>query len=435
MGSVSPELSQLHPDELHKELTEALERETAAQEILSLISRSPDDTQKVLNQISEAAARICDADYSAFFRLRNDRYHVGASNRMGSEFINILSDNPIEPGRNTCVGRAALEKRVIHVNDVLKDAELTVPSNIERQRVSGIRTVVGVPIISNEVPVAVIFLARASVRAFSTQQIALLQTFGEQALVPIENARLLQALTEQTKQVQALNETLETRVEAQVAEIERMGRLKRFLSPHVAEAVISTGDEKLLSSHRALIAVMFCDIRGFTAFCETAEPEEAIEVLQTYHEEMGCLINSSSAGVDHRMGDGIMVLFNDPLPCDDPAGDAVRLGLAMKQCMARLCKQWQRLGHRLGFGVGISLGYATVGMVGSEGRLEYTASGTTVNLAARICDEASDGEVLVSPRAFAAVESEFETELHGEVSLKGIQAPVQLHRVVSSWLD
>jgi class 3 adenylate cyclase len=176
--------------------------------------------------------------------------------------------------------------------------------------------------------------------------------------------------------------------------------------------------------------VLFCDIRGFTGFCETAEPEETIEVLQTYHDEMGQLINAYGAGVDHRMGDGIMVLFNDPLPRDDPAGDAVRLALAMRERMAILCRQWRRLGHRLGFGVGISLGYATVGMVGSEGRFEYTASGTTVNLAARLCDEAGDGEILLSTRAYAAVEQNFEAELRGEMNLKGIQASVQVYRLI-----
>ncbi len=152
-------------------------------------------------------------------------------------------------------------------------------------------------------------------------------------------------------------------------------------------------------SHRALIATLFCDIRGFTAFCETAEPEETIEVLQDYHEQMGELISAHGGGVDKQMGDGIMVIFNDPLPCDDPAGDAVRLALAMHASMKILCAKWKKLGHRLGFGVGVSLGYATVGMVGSEGRFDYTASGTSVNTAARLSDLAEDGETLLSPRA------------------------------------
>jgi class 3 adenylate cyclase len=208
-----------------------------------------------------------------------------------------------------------------------------------------------------------------------------------------------------------------------------MGRLKRFLPAAVADTVVSQGSEKLLASHRALLGVLFCDIRGFTAFCETAEPEETIEVLQSYHEEMGALIAEHGAGVDTRAGDGIMVLFNDPLPCDDPAGDALRLGLAMRARMQELGKAWRRHGHKLGFGVGISLGYATVGMVGSARRYDYTASGTAVNLAARLCDKAEDGEILLSPRAYAAVEEDFAAEPIGEISLKGIHAPVEVFRI------
>jgi class 3 adenylate cyclase len=210
-----------------------------------------------------------------------------------------------------------------------------------------------------------------------------------------------------------------------------MGRLKRFLPAAVADTVVSSGSEAMLKSHRALLGVLFCDIRGFTAFCETAEPEETIEVLQTYHEEMGKLIDVHGAGVDLRMGDGIMVLFNDPLPCEDPAGDAVRLAIAMRERMVELCGRWKRLGHRLGFGVGVSLGYATVGMVGYEGRYDYTASGTSVNLAARLCDLAKDGEILLSPRAHTAVEDDFEATSNGEVSLKGIREPVEVFRLTN----
>lgn len=169
--------------------------------------------------------------------------------------------------------------------------------------------------------------------------------------------------------------------------------------------------------------------KRFTAFCETAEPEETIEVLQTYHEEMGKLIDAHGAGVDHRIGDGIMVLFNDPLPCDDPAGNAVRLALAMRARMSELCQRWKKIGHRLGFGVGVSLGYATVGMVGSGGRFDYTASGTAINLASRLADEAQDGEILLSPRARTAVEDRFPVELRGEFTLKGIREPVEVFRL------
>ncbi len=286
----------------------------------------------------------------------------------------------------------------------------------------GIRTILAVPMISNGIGLGAIMLYRREIKPFEDDQIELIKTFAKQAVIAIENVRQFKAL-------ESLNMELGDRVEMQVGEIERMGRLKRFLPAAVADTVISQGSDKLLASHRALLGVLFCDIRGFTAFCETAEPEETIEVLQTYHEEMGLLIAEHGAGVDTRAGDGIMVLFNDPLPCDDPAGDALRLGLAMRSRMEELCKTWRRHGHKLGFGVGISLGYATVGMVGAAGRNDYTASGTAVNLAARLCDKASDGEILLSPRAFAAVEEDFTADAIGEISLKGIHAPVEVFRV------
>lgn len=286
----------------------------------------------------------------------------------------------------------------------------------------GVRTVLVVPLLIRGEAIGVIFLYRREVSLFGDDDIRLVETFAAQAVIAIENVR-------QFTELETLNAELGDRVEEQVGEIERMGRLKRFLPAAVADTVVSQGSEKLLESHRSLLGVLFCDIRGFTAFCESAEPEETIEVLQIYHEEMGKLISGHGAGVDHRMGDGIMVLFNDPLPCDDPAGDAVRLAIAMRARMADLSEQWKRMGHRLGFGVGVSLGYATVGLIGYEGRSDYTASGTAVNLAARLCGRAEDGEILLSPRAFTAIEDDFSGEPTGEVSLKGIREPVAVYRL------
>lgn len=338
---------------------------------------------------------------------------------------------PMDPDLSFAA-RAIIERRAIHVEDMAdtqgyRDDLPQIRSLVDKQ---GIRTNLFVPLIAQGEGIGALILFRQDVRPYTEEQIALVETFAEQAVIAIENVRQFKALEARTDEVQALNTDLEKRVAAQVAELERLGRLKRFLSPQVADAVISSGDEGLLGSHRALIAVLFCDIRGFTAFCETAEPEESIEVLQTYHEEMGKLIRQYGAGVDHRSGDGIMAIFNDPLPCEDPVGDALKMALAMRERMVELSRAWKRIGHRLGFGVGISLGYATVGMVGSEGRYEYTASGTTVNLAARLCDQAADGEVLISPRTYAAIEGDFEAVSHGTLNLKGIQAPVEVYRVI-----
>src|ERR687891_556447 len=215
---------------------------------------------------------------------------------------------------------------------------------------------------------------------------------------------------EQAAQLEAWNRTLEERVAAQLAEIARLASLKRFLSPQVAELIVSAGDERLLEAHRREITVVFCDLRGFTAFAETSEPEEVMGVLRQYHEALGRLIFRHEGTVEHFAGDGVVVLFNDPLPCPDPTARAVRMALAMRARIAELSEGWRRQGHDLGFGVGIAQGYATLGTIGFEGRYDYAAIGPVANLASRLCDEASDGEIFISQRALAPIEDLVEAE-------------------------
>jgi class 3 adenylate cyclase/CheY-like chemotaxis protein len=214
------------------------------------------------------------------------------------------------------------------------------------------------------------------------------------------------------------NQTLEARVRAQVEEIERLGRLRRFLSPSVAE-IVASGGEAALRSHRREVAALFCDMRGSTAFSESAEPEEAMAVFDAYHRALGELIFAHDATIDHRAGDGMMVIFNDPLACADPARRAVELALAMRARVDELRAGWRRRGHELGFAVGVSLGYATLGLVGSEGRYDYVANGSVVVLAARLCGEAEGGQILVSQRVVGALEHALEAEPVGELTLKG----------------
>ncbi|MBO9434045.1 GAF domain-containing protein [Ruegeria sp. R13_0] len=413
-----------------------LDREAASRQILQAISQSRSNAQPVFEVILENAARLCSAPRALLLMRDEAEVHLRleASNSAKSAFVESIRKSPHRlEDKNSIAVQAFREMRDIHVPDIQSDERMQAPSPQLKvaSEVEGMRTVLVLPLIQNKEAVGVICLYKLEVAPFDDDEIELVRTFAAQAVIAIENAQQLNALEERTREVQALNTSLEQRVQDQVGEIERMGRLKRFLPAAVANTVVSRGSEKLLNSHRALLSVLFCDIRGFTAFCETAEPEETIEVLQTYHEEMGRLISDHGAGVDHRMGDGIMVLFNDPLPCDDPAGDAVKLAIAMRDHMAEICEKWKRFGHRLGFGVGISLGYATVGMVGYEGRYDYTASGTAVNLAARLCDKAKDGEILLSPRAYTAVEEDHTCELTGEVELKGIRAPVEVYRLVT----
>ncbi len=226
------------------------------------------------------------------------------------------------------------------------------------------------------------------------------------------------------------NRELEERVERQVTEIGRLGRLRRFLSPQIAELLTSPGNESVLENHRREIAVLFCDLRGFTGFSETVEPEEVMSVLGEYHTVMGELIQAYQATVGFFEGDGLMVFFNDPLPCPEPAARAVALAVAMRARMAELAESWRKRGDELGFGVSVTLGYATLGEMGFEGRTEYGVIGSVVNLAARLCDEAAAGQILLSQRAFAAVEDRVEAENLGEFQLKGFLKPMQAFNVV-----
>ena len=226
------------------------------------------------------------------------------------------------------------------------------------------------------------------------------------------------------------NRTLERRVADQLAEIERANRLKRFLAPQIAELILSSGDERALESHRRDITVLFCDLRGFTAFAETGEPEEVMAVLNEYHAALGVLIHRFEGTLNQFAGDGVMVLFNDPLQCPDPSERAVRMAVGMRDRVSELSDKWRKLGHELGFGIGIAYGYATLGRIGYEGRFDYSAIGTVVNLAARLCGEAQAGQILIDGKVQAAVESIAKTELAGELILRGFHRPVRAFDVV-----
>lgn len=236
-------------------------------------------------------------------------------------------------------------------------------------------------------------------------------------------------LEQQAAELALWNRELETRVQAQVGEIERMSTLKRFLPPQLAEMIVSRGEDGILESHRRDIVVVFCDLRGFTAFAETAEPEEVMDLLHEYHETLGPLITRSEGTLDHFSGDGIMLFFNDPLPCPDPAERAVTMAVDMRAAVARLQSEWRRRGREIGFGIGIAQGYATLGQIGFAERASYSANGTVCNLAARLCDAAADGQILVSRRVAAAVEGKVRLEQIGELALKGLSQPVAVYDV------
>jgi class 3 adenylate cyclase len=234
----------------------------------------------------------------------------------------------------------------------------------------------------------------------------------------------------QTAELAAWNRQLEQRVQEQVDALDRMGRLRRFLSPQLAELVMSSGDESFLKSHRREITVVFCDLRGFTAFAETVEPEDLMLVLNQYHEALGDLVHRFEGTLERFAGDGLMVIFNDPLPCPDGPQRAVRMAVAMRGRVTQLVEQWSRQGHELDFGVGIAQGHATLGQIGFEGRSDYTAIGSVTNLAARLCGAAAPRQILISQRVYTAAEDIVVADSVGELELRGFSRPARAYNVV-----
>jgi len=239
-------------------------------------------------------------------------------------------------------------------------------------------------------------------------------------------------LEEQAAQIAEWNVKLETRVAEQVSQLGQMSKLTRFLSPKVSDLIMSGDADDPLKTRRREITVVFVDLRGFTGFTETAEPEEVMSVLREYHAELGRAIVAYDGTIEHFAGDGVMILFNDPVPVEDHELQAIRMALVMRDSVAVLARGWKKRGFALGFGVGIAGGYATIGTIGFEGRLDYGAIGTVTNLAARLCGEASDGQILIAPRVFSKVESRIDAEPVGELTLKGFHRPVHAHNVVAA---
>jgi len=263
----------------------------------------------------------------------------------------------------------------------------------------------GIPLLVKDRLIGVLGVESAKPNAFDELDEVLLNIVANQAATAIDNARTYQM-------------------------VERLGRLKRFFSPQLAELIVAGGAEDPLRTHRREVTVVFLDLRGFTAFAETADPEEVMAVLRQYHAEMGKLILEHEGTLERFTGDGMMIFFNDPTPVENPAERAVRMAATMRERVKQLAVGWRKRGYDLDFGVGIAQGYATIGAIGFEGRWDYGATGTVTNLAARLCGEARGGQILASVRVAAAVEDLIESEEVGPLSLKGFAKPVPAHNVV-----
>jgi adenylate cyclase len=238
-------------------------------------------------------------------------------------------------------------------------------------------------------------------------------------------------INEQAAELRDLNRTLEERVRTQVAELERLRRLRRFLSPQLADAIVDTGDDSILQSHRRQVAMLFADLCGWTSFVDAVEPEELMRVLSEFHETIGELVRRFDATVGFLEGDGVQLFFNDPIEVPDAALRAVRLGCALREEMEELTPRWKKRGYDLSFAAGIALGYATCGEVGFDGRSDYAAIGAVTNLASRLADEAAPRQILIAQRLYAEVEDAVEVEPVGEFMLRGLQRPVAAFNVVT----
>src|SRR6516225_2377353 len=416
---------------LKRALKEAQEQQAATAEVLQVINSSPGDLAPVFDAMLEKAMSLCEASFGSLWTLDGDRFHPVAHRGLPARYAEYLRRDVPTAGTGTGRARLLAGAAFAHIANLAGDEPYRAGAPHRRALVDlgGARTALLVPLRRDDTVSGLIMIYRQEVRPFMDKQIALLQTFAAQAVIAMENARLLGELSERTDQVAELNRGLEARVAEQVEELGRVGRLKRFLAPQLAELIVSQGDEKILESHRREIVVVFCDLRGYTAFTETAEPEEVLKFLREYHGALGPLVAEFEGTLDQFSGDGIMVFFNDPVPIPHPAERAVKMAMAMREAAGKLIAAWRERGRELGFGAGIAQGYATLGQIGFAERSGYTAIGTVCNLAARLCAEAKDGQILISGRVAAAVERAVPLEDLGSLALKGLSQPVSAFNV------
>jgi adenylate cyclase len=415
------------------ETREALEQQTATAEVLGVINSSPGDLAPVFEAMLEKAVRLCDAAFGVLHVVEEGLFGFGGAHSAPAELVEVLRDmrSPAEvPGSTFALLRAGAA--IAHAPDIAA-SEIYRSERTPMRRafvdIGGARTCLVAALRKDDELLGALGIYRREVRPFTDKQIALLQNFAAQAVIAMENARLLGELRQRTEEVAELNRGLEARVAEQVDELGRVGRLKSFLAPQLAELIVSQGDEKILESHRREIVVVFCDLRGYTAFTETAEPEEVLDFLRECHGALGPLVSQYEGTLDQFSGDGIMVFFNDPVPIPDPAERAVKMAMAMREAASALTTLWRRRGRELGFGAGIAQGYATLGQIGFSERSGYTAIGTVCNVAARLCAEAKDGQILIAQRVAAGLDGDIALEDIGPLALKGITQPVAAFNV------
>jgi class 3 adenylate cyclase len=377
--------------------------QVAIGEVLRRLGRAPVDLDGVFDAILRHALELTRSSRGFVYLLEDDgRYHHVADVGAPPEVVAFNSAHPIVPSRATCTGRTALEGRPVHIPDALADPDY---HYTEAQQLGGFRTLLGVPMLRDGVVSGVIDVYRDTPEPYTDAEIDLVALFADQATLALELSRLTSTIERQRSE------------------------LSRFLAPQVSALIASEAGERLLAGHRREITVVFADLRGFTAFSESAAPEDVLDVLRGYHETLGAGVAEFGGTLERFTGDGLMVFFNDPVEQADHAERAVRMAFAWRERVAGLSRSWRRLGFDLGFGVGIATGYATLGRIGFQGRVDYAAIGSVVNLAARLCAEAADGTILAAARTVAAVEELVVAELLDALALKGFARPVAVARL------
>jgi class 3 adenylate cyclase/HAMP domain-containing protein len=410
------------------------------------------DLNAVLPTIAARALEITHADAVLIYGYDAGNHQFNLTESIGIDRAAEGRHRAIDAD-NSPLGEAATTGEPIAIADLGATAEHPLRDVAVE---AGFNSVLVVPLVDQTGILGSLVVLRQNAGEFSANLIGLMKTFAHQAVLAMRNARLFtevdhksrellaandivreqaDKLQEQTDQLKDWNRSLEERVETQLGEIERIRRLERFLAPQVAQLIASSdGHEGLLDSHRREVTVVFCDLRGFTAFTETTEPEEAMNVLREYHAALGELIFKYEGTLDRYAGDGVMILFNAPIQFDDHTARAVRMSVEMRDTIGGLTDKWRNRGHNLGFGIGIALGYATLGQIGFEQRLEYAAIGSVTNLASRLCDEAKANQIVVSRRVYGMVEPWVEGRPIDDLNLKGFNHPI-LAAEILSWRE
>ncbi len=386
--------------ELAREVEDLRAQQRALSGVLRAIARA-EGLQAVLDEVVDDARRLCRGEHAQLYMAEGDLFVIFSESGDLPAAFGYSVEHPHVRDRSTVIGRVALTGESVQIPDVLDDPDYSYGA----QEIVGYGALLGVPIFLDEELIGAIVIGRDTPGPFAHNEIDLVKTFADQAVIAIANARLFEAIERQRTE------------------------LSRFISPQVAELISSKDGEQLLAGHRAYISCLFCDLRGFTSFSETAAPEELFEVLRAYHELLGQLIRAYEGTLEHFAGDGVMVFFNDPVPVEDHELRAIRFAVAAQEGFAELARRWQKRGIDLGLGIGLEAGYATLGRIGFEGRYDYGALGPVTNLASRLSTRAGGGQILIGQRVFGAVEGAIDAASVGELELKGFGRAVPAYDV------